>query len=238
MYNERFSRTIRLIGEEAAESLTMSRIAVFGLGGVGGYSAEALARAGVGAVDLVDFDIVSRSNINRQIIADETTVGQYKTEVMAQRIKKINPDCKVTEHRMFFSDESIKQLDLKQFDYIIDAIDTVSSKLLLIMQADRENIPMISCMGTGNKLDPLKLTVTDIYKTSMCPLAAVIRRELRHRGVRKLKVVYSTEQPVKVKNESENGRNIPASISYVPPVAGMIAAGEAIRFISGIAQNK
>ena len=232
---ERKLRTAMLIGEEAVEALSKSSVLLFGMGGVGSFAAEALARAGVGHIGLCDNDTVSVSNINRQLIALDSTVGQNKAEVMANRIKDINPDIKVTVYPLFFSAETVDKFDFENYGYIIDAIDTVTSKLILIEKAKELDIPIISSMGTGNKLNPTALTVTDIKKTSGCPLARVMRKELKARGIEKLKVVYSTEQPVKPLFQPENAekRAVPASISFVPSAAGLIAAGEAIKDLIG-----
>ncbi len=232
---ERKLRTAMLIGEEAVETLSKSSVLLFGVGGVGSFAAEALARAGIGHIGLCDNDTVSVSNINRQLIALDSTVGQNKAEVMAKRIKDINPETKVTVYPLFFSTETVDKFDFESYDYIIDAIDTVTSKLILIEKAKELDIPIISSMGTGNKLDPTALTVTDIKKTSGCPLARVMRKELKARGIEKLKVVYSTEQPIKPRFQPEGAekRAIPASISFVPSAAGLIAAGEAIKDLIG-----
>ena len=227
---EILSRTENLIGKAAVEKLRGARVAVFGIGGVGGYVVEALARAGVGALDLVDNDKVSFSNINRQIIALHSTVGEWKTEVAAQRVKDINPKITVRTHNLFFLPETAEQFDFSGIDYVVDAIDTVSGKIALIERAKGANIPVISSMGTGNKLNPTAFEVTDITKTSVCPLARVMRRELKKRGIEHVKVVYSKEEPLSsgAVNE-ETGKAIPASISFVPSVAGLIIAGEAIK---------
>ena len=229
-----------LIGEEALSRLKSARVAVLGVGGVGGYAVEALARAGVGALDLYDADTVAESNINRQIIATYSTVGMKKTDAARDRVLAINPDCRVICHDKFLLPENINAEELRAYDYVIDAIDTVSAKIAVAKVCFDENIPLISSMGTGNKLDPSALTVTDIYKTSVCPLARVMRTELRKRGVGRLKVVYSTEEPISptpesffdsTAEESALRRQTPASISFVPSVAGLIAASEAIRDI-------
>lgn len=228
MVNE-FSRTELLIGTDGIDKLKNSHVAVFGIGGVGSYIAEALARSGVGNLTLVDNDVVSITNINRQLVALHSTVGMKKTEVAKQRILDINPDAVVNAIDCFYTGNEI-QLD--GFDYIADAIDSVASKLSLIENAYRLGIPVISSMGTGNKLDPLKLTVTDIYKTEMCPLAKVMRHELKKRNVKKLKVVYSTEKPCEHKAESEEvtpKRKTIGSVAFVPSVAGLIIAGEIIK---------
>lgn len=228
--SEQFSRTEMLLGEEAITKLKNARIAVFGIGGVGSYTVEALARAGVGALDLIDSDSVAESNINRQIIALHSTVGRPKVDVAADRVRDINPQCTVTCHNTFVLPETMAQFDLSAYAYIVDAIDTVSAKLALAAEGERVGVPVISSMGTGNKLDPTKFEITDIYKTSVCPLARVMRTELKKRGVKKLKVLYSKEEPVKVAIRSEEHRRaIPASISFVPSVAGLIIAGEVIK---------
>lgn len=228
----RFSRTELLLGGEAMERLRNARVAVFGVGGVGGYVVEALARSGIGMLDLIDSDTVSESNINRQIIALGSTVGQYKVDVAKARIADINSDCKVTAHRMFFMPETADQLDFSQYDYVVDAIDTVTGKIEIIMRAKAAGVPVISSMGAGNKLDPTAFVVTDIYKTSVCPLARVMRREMKKRGVDSLKVVYSTEQAIVPRYSGEtqpSGKPIPGSNAFVPSVAGLIIAGEVIK---------
>lgn len=233
--HEKYIRTAMLLGEDAVETLRNSSVMLFGVGGVGSFAAEALARVGVGRIGLCDCDTVSVSNINRQLVALESTVGKLKTQVMGDRIKDINPDTKVTLYNCFFAQDTLEQFDLKSYDYIIDAIDTVSSKLLIIEKAKQLDIPVLSCMGTGNKLDPTALTVTDIKKTSGCPLARVMRRELRARNIDSLKVVFSTEPPVKPlfsPEETEGKRSVPGSVSFVPSVAGLIAAGEAVRHLT------
>ena len=221
----RFDRTEMLIGKESLSSLSKAKVLIFGIGGVGGYVTEALARSGVGSMVLVDNDTVSVTNINRQIVATDSTVGMYKTEVMKTRILDINPEAQVEVRNCFYLPENAEEFDFSQYDYIVDAIDTVTAKLDIIERAGKALVPVISCMGTGNKLDPTKLVVTDIYKTSVCPLAKVMRRELRKRGITGLKVVYSTEEPIK--NE-EIGR-VPGSVAWVPPVAGLIAAAEVVK---------
>lgn len=215
-----FERTIGLIGEEKVNILKNSSVAVFGVGGVGSFCAEALARAGVGQITLIDSDVVSKSNINRQLYALNSTVGQYKVDIAKERISEINPSAEVTVHKIFYDKENL--IDLSGFHYVVDAIDTVTSKILLIENCKNQNIPVISSMGTGNKLDPTKFQVADIKKTSVCPLARVMRRELKLRGITQLKTVFSTELPV------TNART-PASISFVPSVAGLIIAGEVIK---------
>ena len=220
---EQFSRTALLLGIDAVERLKKSCVAVFGLGGVGGYVTEALARSGVGHFILFDNDTITELNLNRQIIALHSTIGKYKTEVMRERIKDINPDARVDINTVFYLPENADQFDLSCCDYIVDAIDTVTAKLDIISRASELGVPVISAMGTGNKTEPTRLEVTDIYKTSVCPLARVMRRELKARGIRHLKVVYSKEEPKK-----GIGR-VPASCAFVPSVAGLIIAGEVIR---------
>ncbi len=229
--NNIFSRTEKLIGSPALEKLKSSRVAVFGIGGVGGYVVEALARSGVGNIDLIDNDSVSESNINRQIVADTETVGRMKTEVMRERINKINPDCFVNCFNLFILPENADDFDFTVYDYVVDAIDTVSGKIAIIERCCKLNIPVISSMGTGNKLDPTQFEITDVYKTSVCPLARVMRLEMKKRGIKKLKVLYSKEQPIKPENPAigENGKPIPGSISFVPSVAGLIIGGEVIK---------
>ncbi len=230
---DRFSRSALLAGEEALLRLRSARVIVFGAGGVGGSAVEALARAGVGAIDIVDPDSISESNLNRQILATELTLGQNKAEAAAERIHSINPDCRALAHRVFYSADEHGDIELSEYDYIIDAIDTVSSKLVLISEAESAGVPIICSMGTGNKLDPTRFQVSDIYKTNTCPLAAVIRRECRKRGIRRLSVVWSDEIPRRTVVDGD-GRHAPGSMSFVPPVAGMIAAGKVIREIAGI----
>ena len=222
---EQFSRTEALIGKENLEKLQNSKVAIFGLGGVGSYVLEGLARAGLGNLILVDNDTISESNLNRQIIALKSTIGKYKVEVAKDRVLQINPNANIKIYQEFFTKESKDILD-ESLTYIVDAIDTVSSKIDLIVKAKELNIPIISCMGTGNKLDPTKFEVDDIYKTSVCPLAKVMRRELKQKGIKNLKVVYSKEEPIK----TDIGRT-PASISFVPSVAGLIIAGEVVKDI-------
>lgn len=244
---DQFARTQLLLGVDAMERLKKSRVAVFGVGGVGGYSVEALARSGVGAIDLIDDDKVCLTNINRQIIADVKTIGKYKVDVARDRILSINPRCKVTTHQCFYLPENAGNFDFKEYDYVIDAVDTVTAKINLVMQANECNVPVISSMGAGNKLDPTAFMVSDIYKTSVCPLAKVMRRELKKRNIKKLKVVYSKEQPlVPMEDESISCRShcvcppgaerkctdrraIPGSVAFVPSVVGLIIAGEVIK---------
>ena len=231
MIDKRFEREEMLIGKEALESLAASRVCLFGVGGVGSYAAEALARAGVGEIDIIDNDTVSITNINRQLCALSSTVGQNKVDVVEKRLLDINPALKVNKYCDFVLPDNIDKYDFSAYDYVIDAVDTVSAKLAIIEAAKKAGVPVISCMGTGNKLDPMALTVTDIQKTSTCPLARVMRRELKARGIAHLRVVYSTEQPIKTSAVSDSGKPVPASISFVPSVAGLIAAGEAIKHI-------
>lgn len=220
-----FSRLEALIGASALERLKGAHVCVFGLGGVGGHAAEALVRSGVGTLTVVDNDTVAKSNINRQIIALESTVGKNKTDVFKARAKDINPDVKIINKCLFFDNESLAEFNFGDYDYIVDAIDSVSSKVLLIKSAKDRGTPIISCMGTGNKLSPAMLSVADVYKTSVCPLARVMRRELRQIGIKDLKVVYSTEEPKRV---DEKGRT-PSSSAFVPAAAGMILASEVIK---------
>lgn len=235
MIEEALSRTALLIGDEAVKRLNTARVAVFGIGGVGGYVAEALARSGVGALDLFDNDTVSVSNINRQIVALHSTVGCYKTEVMARRIHDIRPATTVTEHRCFFLPENAPEYDFSVYDYVVDAVDTVSAKIAIAECSVAAGVPVISCMGTGNKLDPSKLVLTDLAKTSVCPLARVMRRELRARGISHLRVLYSTEevQPHRGGNDGEK-RPVPASVAFVPSVAGLMIAGEVVRNLADL----
>ena len=226
----RYSRIVNLIGEENLKMLRNSHVAVFGIGGVGGYSAEALCRSGVGTITLVDSDVVEESNLNRQIIATIGSLGTPKTEAMKTRILSIDASVKINAITTFFNAENAHSIDFSQFDYVIDAIDTVTSKIFLIEKCKELDIPIISSMGTGNKLNPAELEVSDIYKTSVCPLAKVMRYELKKRGVKKLKVVYSKEEPIKPTEQlSENGRHAPASMVFVPAAAGMILASEVVK---------
>lgn len=242
---EQFSRTELLVGAEGMEKLSKARVAVFGIGGVGGYVVEALARSGVGEFDLIDNDTVSLSNLNRQIIATLGTVGRHKVDVMKERILSVNPDAVVHVYKCFYLPETAGEFDFSQYDYVVDAVDTVTAKIDVILQAQRCGVPVMSSMGAGNKMDPTKFQVADIYKTSVCPLAKVMRRELKKRGVKKLKVVYSTEEALKSSGNGQDGREgnesghdeekpagkraIPGSIAFVPSVAGLIIAGEVIR---------
>ena len=232
---EQFIRGVGVLGEDGIEKLNNSRVIVFGVGGVGGFCAEALCRAGVGRIDIVDGDVVSVSNLNRQIIALHSTIGKSKVDVLRERLLDINPECHVEAIRLFYLPENADEIDLTQYDYIIDAVDTVSAKLEIITRADAAGIPIISAMGAGNKLDPSRFEVSDIYKTTVCPLSRIIRRELKARGVRKLKVVYSKEEPRQNMGiDAESKKPIPSSLSFVPSVMGLIMAGEVIKDITGV----
>ena len=242
-----FSRTQLLLGKEAMDKLQNSRVAVFGIGGVGGYVCEALVRSGVGEFDLVDDDKVCLTNLNRQIIATRKTVGKYKVDVMQERILDINPDAQVRTHKCFFLPENADDFPFEEYDYVVDAVDTVTAKIALVMKAQEKKVPIISSMGAGNKLDGSQFRVADIYKTRVCPLAKVMRRELKKRGVKKLKVVYSEEQPTRpvedlaiscrtncicppgAKHKCTERRDIPGSVAFVPSVAGLIIAGEVVK---------
>ncbi|MDF2567835.1 MAG: Dinucleotide-utilizing enzyme involved in molybdopterin and thiamine biosynthesis family 1 [Oscillospiraceae bacterium] len=246
-----FSRTQLLLGKEAMTILEDATVAVFGIGGVGSYTVEALARSGIGHFVLFDDDKVCLTNINRQLIATRKTVGKHKVEVMKERILEINPDAKITAHQCFYTADNADEFDLTEYSYIVDAIDTVSSKLALIERAKKLDVPIISCMGAGNKLDPTQFEVTDIYKTSVCPLARVMRNELKKRRIKKLKVVYSKEISRKPIEDDDNScknhcicppgtqrkctvrRQVPGSIAFVPSVAGLILAGEVIKDLTG-----
>lgn len=230
--DERFQRSALLVGDEAIRRLGGTRVAIFGIGGVGGYVLEALARTGVSHIELIDADVVMPSNINRQIIATEATIGKPKVEAARERALLINPEIEVVCHNMFYTAENADEIDLSRFDYVVDAIDTVSSKIELILRAKECGVPIISSMGAGGKLNPTAFEVADIYKTSVCPLARVMRSELKKRGVKSLKVVYSKEEPIKRTVQGENGpitRHAPGSIAFVPSVVGLIIAGEVIK---------
>jgi tRNA A37 threonylcarbamoyladenosine dehydratase len=229
--SDQFSRTRLLLGSEAMEKLFKARVCVFGIGGVGGYVCEALVRSGIGTIDIVDNDTVSVTNLNRQIIALHSTAGRLKTDVMEERMLDINPDVKVNKHNCFFLPETEEEFDFREYNYVVDAIDTVAGKIEIIMKADEVGVPVISSMGAGNKLDPSAFRVSDIYKTEMDPLARVMRRELRKRGIKKLKVVYSTEKPIEAGESDEvtAKRSVPGSIAFVPSAAGLMIAGEVIR---------
>lgn len=222
--SEQFLRTEMLIGKENLAKLANSHVAVFGIGGVGGYTVEALVRSGIGAIDIIDNDKVAESNLNRQIYALQSTIGQDKVEVAKKRILDINSNIKIKTHKTFFTPETSSQFNFSEYNYIVDAIDTVAGKLELVMKANETNVPIISSMGAGNKMNPTDFEVTDIYKTSVCPLAKVMRQELKKRGIKKLKVVYSKEPPIK-----HEGRRIPASNAFVPSVVGLIIASEVIK---------
>ena len=247
-----FSRTELLLGKEAMDRLAQSRVAVFGIGGVGGYVCEALVRSGVGAFDLVDDDKVCLTNLNRQIIATRKTVGKYKVDVMKERILEINPDADVRVHKCFFLPENAQDFPFEEFDYVVDAVDTVTAKIALVMKAKELSIPIISSMGAGNKLDGSRFQVADIYKTKVCPLAKVMRRELKKRGIKDVKVVYSEETPINPQEEMAiscksncicppgaehkctQRRAIPGSVAFVPSVAGLIIAGEVVKDLCGL----
>ncbi len=256
---DQFARTELLLGAEAMEKLRSARVAVFGIGGVGGYVVEALARSGVGALDLIDSDEVCLTNLNRQIIATHSTVGRAKADVMRERVLDINPEARVETHRCFYLPETKNLFDFSKYSYVVDAVDTVTAKIALVLEAQRTGVPIISSMGTGNKLDPTRFEVADIYETSVCPLAKVMRRELKKRGVERLKVVYSREEPISSGRLSghmgeelsqserltllEKGeerelpppgrRAVPGSVAFVPPVAGLILAGEVVKDLTG-----
>ena len=251
-----FSRTELLLGKEAMEILEHARVAVFGIGGVGGYVVEALARSGVGAFDLIDDDKVCLTNLNRQIIATRKTVGKYKAEVMKERILEINPKAEVNTHLCFFLPENKDEFDFSQYTYVVDAIDTVTAKLSLVEECEKAGVPLISSMGAGNKLNPFLFEVADIYKTSVCPLARVMRRELKKRGIKKLKVVYSKEKAVRpiedmsiscrthcicppgAKHKCTERRDIPGSTAFVPSVAGLLIASEIVKDLTEDAMNR
>ena len=247
-----FSRTELLLGKESMERLANARVAVFGVGGVGGYTVEALVRSGVGTIDLIDDDKVCLTNLNRQIIATRKTVGQYKADVMKKRILEINPNAVVHVHKCFFLPENSDEFDFSQYSYVVDAVDTVTAKIALVLKAQEAEVPVISSMGAGNKLNPADFEVADIYKTSVCPLAKVMRRELKKRGVKHLKVVYSKEKPITpiedmsiscrsncicppgAAHKCTERRAIPGSIAFVPSVVGLIIAGEVIKDLTGV----
>ena len=257
---DQFARTQLLLGQEAMERLYQKRVAVFGIGGVGGYVCEALVRSGIGAFDLIDSDTVSLTNLNRQIIATRKTLGQYKVDVMRDRMLEINPEVRVRVHKCFFLPENADEFPFGEYDYVVDAVDTVTAKIELILRAQKENVPIISAMGAGNKLDAGRLKIADIYETSVCPLAKVMRRELKKRGVEHLKVVYSDEEPIRplegkvvadadglgfsedglgFSGEGKTGgsrRSVPGSTAFVPAVAGLLIAGEIVRDLSKAAR--
>lgn len=251
-----FSRTQLLLGVEAMDKLKNSRVAVFGIGGVGGYVCEALIRSGVGQFDLIDDDKVCLTNINRQIIATRKNVGQYKVDVMRERMIEINPDVIVNIHKCFFLPENADEFPFEEYDYVVDAVDTVTAKIALVMKCQEKEVPIISSMGAGNKLDASAFRVADIYKTKMCPLAKVMRHELKKRGVKKLKVVYSEEKPIRplddmsiscrtncicppgAKHKCTERRDIPGSVAFVPSVAGLIIAGEVVKDITNVGKRQ
>ena len=228
MEENQFERTALLLGKASVERLARKRVAVFGVGGVGGFVCEGLVRAGIGAIDIVDKDIVALSNINRQLIALHSTVGKNKVDVLEERLKDINKNLIIKKYKCFFLPETSETFDFREYDYVVDAIDTVTGKIELILKAKEAGVPIISAMGAGNKLEPAGFQVSDIYKTSVCPLARVMRRELKKRGVDKLKVVYSKEEPIKPQFE-EGEEVVPGSVSFVPPVVGLIIAGEIVK---------
>ncbi len=248
---DRFQRTEMLLGPEAMHRLKESRVAVFGVGGVGGYVVEALARSGIGALDLIDKDVVDETNINRQIIALGSTIGRPKVEVAAERVKDINPDCVVTMYQIFFLPDTMDQFDFTQYDYVVDAIDTITAKLLLIQCAKEAGVPVISAMGAGNKLDPTKFVVCDLFETQFDGLARVMRKECRKRGIESLKVVYSEEAPMtplSLPSEETDGtspneapkrrKDTPGSIAFVPSVAGLVLAGEVVKDLTGVTNSE
>ena len=228
MEENQFERTALLLGKASVERLARKRVAVFGVGGVGGFVCEGLVRAGIGAIDIVDKDIVAISNINRQLIALHSTVGKNKVDVLEERLKDINKNLIIKKYKCFFLPETSETFDFREYDYVVDAIDTVTGKIELILKAKEAGVPIISAMGAGNKLEPAGFQVSDIYKTSVCPLARVMRRELKKRGVDKLKVVYSKEEPIKPQFE-EGEEVVPGSVSFVPPALGLIIAGEIVK---------
>lgn len=251
MPDERFARTRMLLGSDALDVLAKARVAVFGVGGVGGYAAEALVRSGIGAIEIVDKDRVDITNVNRQIIATDDTIGHSKVSAMAQRLGAINPNCQIRAHECFYLPDTKNLFDLSEYDYVVDAVDTVTAKLLIIEEADRCGVALISSMGAANKLDPTAFEVADIYETSVCPLAKVVRKECRKRGIAKLKVVYSREPartpfaeeqlaqpgfpacPTESGGGANGNRPVPGSVSFVPPVAGLIIAGEVVKDLIG-----
>lgn len=242
--SKKFDRTKRLLGTEAMDKLKKARVAVFGIGGVGGHAADALVRSGIGAIDIVDSDDVAESNINRQLIATTKTVGRKKVEVMQEHLLEINPEVQVNMHNCFFLPETKEQFPFSEYDYVIDAVDTVTAKIALVEVCQTYGVPIISSMGAGNKLDPTAFEVADIYKTSVCPLAKVMRRELKKRGIKHLKVVYSKELPIEAKetegfqsDEARQRRATPGSIAFVPSVAGLILAGEVVKDLAGICEK-
>ena len=242
---DEFLRTQLLLGKSALEKLKNSRVAVFGIGGVGGYVCEALIRSGVGKFELIDSDKIDITNINRQIIATQKTIGRYKTDVMKERMLEINPNADITVKNCFFLPENAAEFSFEKYDYIVDAVDTVTAKIGLVIEAQKRNIPIISCMGAGNKLDAGQFKVSDIFATKMCPLAKVMRTELKKRGIKNLKVVYSEEKPIKptesILPDAENSGNarraVPGSVAFVPSVAGLIMAGEVVKDLTADINN-
>ncbi len=241
--SDQFSRTRLLLGREGMERLSRARVAVFGVGGVGGYVVEALARSGVGQLDLIDHDRVSLSNLNRQILATHRTVGEYKVDAARERVLEINPNCVVRIYRTFYTPETAPRFDFTRYSYVVDAIDTVTGKLALVEQAQRAGVPIISSMGAGNKLDPSAFEVADLYQTSVCPLARIMRKELKKRGIKSLKVVYSREPPLVPLEDADapqegeepgSRRPVPGSTAFVPAAAGLVLAGEVIRDLAGV----
>ena len=237
---DRFARTRIMLGDDAMERLNNARVAVFGIGGVGGHVVEALVRSGIGSIDIIDKDTVSVTNINRQLIATTKTVGMDKVDAMTERMLEINPEVNIRKYKCFYLPETRDDFDFTEYDYVVDAVDTVTAKIDLVMKANEAGVPIISSMGAGNKLDATAFEVADIYKTSVCPLAKVMRKELKKRGVKKLKVVYSKEEPIKAKgqvsadDEISMKRATPGSIAYVPSVVGLIIAGEVIKDIAQV----
>lgn len=231
-----YSRTALLLGNDGMEKLKKARVAVFGLGGVGGYVVEALARSGIGALELIDHDTVSMTNLNRQLLATRSTIGQSKAEVAAHRVLDIAPDIQVTARKTFFGPDTAHTFDFSRYSYVVDAIDTVTGKLALVTAAQKAGVPIISCMGTGNKLDPTRFQIADISKTSVCPLARIMRKECAKRGIKHLKVLFSTEDPISPAPDAgsteelpQGRRSLPGSVAFVPSVAGLIIAGEVIK---------
>jgi tRNA A37 threonylcarbamoyladenosine dehydratase len=231
--NERFARTAMLLGENGIDILSKKKVAVFGCGGVGGYVCEGLVRSGIGALSVIDNDTVNITNINRQIIATSSTIGMNKVDVIKSRMNDINPDLDITAYNLFYLPENAEAIDFTEFDYIVDAVDTVTAKILIITRAKKFGVPVISCMGTGNKLDPSKLEITDLYKTDTDPLAKILRNELKKRGVNELKTVFSREKPItpkfSVEGDGENGRHTPGSSAFVPGAAGLLIASEVVK---------
>ena len=227
--DERFIRTALIFGEDGMSRLAGARVAVFGVGGVGGHCVQALARAGIGAIDVFDDDVVSVTNINRQAVAMTSTLGRPKVDVICEQVLDINPQARVTCHRMFYTPENAESVDLTPYSFVVDAIDTVKAKVELIVRAHAAGVPIVSAMGAGNKLDPMRFELADIYETSVCPLCRVMRAQLKKRGIARHQVVYSREEPLRIVADEAQGRHAPGSVSFVPPVVGLILAGEVIR---------